>query len=146
MKLKKFTEGDLDKYIGLATEFHTSPASFTAPNLTVFNNNFAHILDHDDAFGWFIEKGNHTVGYVLCSRMFSTEVGAMQLWIEELSVSSKYRGEGIGSLVIEELISRFPDMKRFRLEVAPDNMGAKSLYKRLGYDFLLYEQMIFDRK
>lgn len=141
-----FKEGDLEHYQDLATEFHSGPASFTAPNLEVFENNFNHILNNEDAFGWFIDYEGETAGYVLCSRMFSTEVGGMQLWVEELSVTSDFRGKGLGTSVLEELINSFSEMKRFRLEVAPDNQAAKALYKRLGYDFLTYEQMVFDRK
>lgn len=147
MKLNEFKTNDLDKYVELATGFHSGPASFTAPNVDIFNRNFAHIIENDDAFGYFIEGDDGVVaGYVVCSRMFSTEVGGMQLWVEELSVSEDFQGQGLGTQVLESLIERFPSMKRFRLEVAPSNESAKALYKRLGYDFLMYEQMIFDRK
>lgn len=146
MKLKEFTKNDLDKYIELATEFHSGPASFTAPNVSIFNRNFNHIIENDDAFGWFIEVDGKIAGYTLCSRMFSTEVGGMQLWIEELSVSGEFQGRGLGTQSIELLVDLFPEMKRFRLEVAPENESAKALYQRLGYDFLMYEQMVFDRK
>ena len=145
MKLREFKKEDLKDYVSLATDFHSGPASFTDPNISIFENNFNHIIENDDAFGWFIEFDGKLAGYTLCSRMFSTEVGGMQLWIEELSISETYQGKGLGTQALESIINLFPEMKRFRLEVAPENESAKALYKRLGYDFLLYEQMIFDR-
>lgn len=146
MKLLEFTDKDLDQYIELAHIFHSGPASFTAPNHTIFKANFDHIIDHEDAFGWFIESEGEIAGYVLCSLMFSTEVGGMALWVEELSVQEAFQEKGLGTQALESLIELFPEILRFRLEVAPDNKSAKALYQRLGYDFLMYEQMIFDRK
>ena len=44
------------------------------------------------------------------------------------------------------IIDAFPNIKRFRLEVAPSNDMAIKLYEKLGYHFLKYEQMVYDRK
>ncbi|WP_159638916.1 GNAT family N-acetyltransferase [Erysipelothrix anatis] len=146
MNLENFTVNDLDAYIALASEFHSGPASFTPPNISVFTRNFEYILNSSDAYGWFIKVDGTIAGYVLCSRMFSTEIGAPQLWIEELSILDSHQGQGLGSAVLDQLQDMFPNMQRFRLEVAPANESAKRLYKRKGYDFIAYEQMIIDRK
>ncbi|QIK69911.1 GNAT family N-acetyltransferase [Erysipelothrix sp. HDW6C] len=145
MKLQEFTPQDLEGYITLATKFHSGPASFTAPDVAIFERNFDYIVNHDSAFGWFIYEEGYVCGYVLCSMMYSTEVGGLSLWVEELSVEDGFQGKGIGSKTLNSLIEMFPEVKRFRLEVAPSNESAKKLYKRLGYDFIAYEQMIIDR-
>ncbi|MEG0328627.1 MAG: GNAT family N-acetyltransferase [Erysipelothrix sp.] len=145
MKLIEFKENDLEKYIDLATKFHSGPASFTDPDLTIFERNFDYIRNHDSAFGWFIEEDGYTCGYCLCSMMYSTEVGAMSLWVEELSIDDDFQGKGYGTKVFNDLMVIFPEVKRFRLEVAPSNTSAKKLYERLGYTYLGYEQMIIDR-
>ncbi len=146
MKLIEFKKEDLNLYLNLATSFHMGPASFTQPDQEIFKRNFNHILKDKGAFGYFVSEGETVAGYLLCSLMFSTEVGGVSLWLEELSILPEFQGAGLGSETIESLLEMFPDIKRFRLEVAPSNEKAKSLYERLGYNFLKYEQMIYDRE
>ena len=146
MKLIEFKKENFNLYLDLATSFHMGPASFTEPDSEIFKRNFNHILIENDAFGYFVYEGEKIAGYLLCSLMFSTEVGGLSLWLEELSILPEFQGEGLGSKTIELLLEMFPKIKRFRLEVAPSNEKAKSLYERLGYNFLRYEQMIYDRE
>lgn len=146
MKLIEFKKEDKSAYIEMALSFYTSGASLHEADPEVFERNFNYMLHHDDSFGWFIELDGYRAGYCLCSMMYSTEVGGLQLWIEELSVDPQYRGKGIGSKVLNTIILKFPEVRRFRLEVAPDNDDAKKLYHRLGYENLGYDQMIYDRK
>ena len=54
------------------------------------------------------------------------------------------RGKGYGTTFFSELRQRYPSAARFRLEVEPDNDGAKALYSRMGYEALNYGQMVLD--
>lgn len=146
MKLEAFLEEDKDRYIALASDFYDSPAVLGGPDLGLFQRNFDHIIAHEDALGFFLEVEGQQIGYVLCAKMFSTEVGAPSLWIEELTIDQAYQGKGFGSQVFTLIHDMFPEVKRFRLEVSLDNPKAKKLYERLGYTQLAYEQMIYDRK
>ena len=57
----------------------------------------------------------------------------------------EYRGCGIGGSYFEFVKSEFGGkVKRIRLEVGPENVGAIRLYERNGFDFLDYRQMIID--
>ncbi|MBK2402896.1 MULTISPECIES: GNAT family N-acetyltransferase [unclassified Erysipelothrix] len=145
MELRSFTDSDLPLYVELATKFLTSPACFGEPDFELFTRNFKHIIKENDCFGWFLVEDGKVCGYLLSSIMFSTEVGGLQLWVEELSVEDAYRGQGLGTEALSILMDAFPDVVRFRLEVTPSNKGAKKLYERLGFEFLGYEQMILDR-
>lgn len=145
MKLLEFNKNDLNRYIELASEFHSGPGSFTPPNIEVFKSNFFKVMDCDGVKAYFIEVDNSVVGYMLTSQMYSTEIGSDMVWIEEVSISKDYQGQGLGSLAIQSLIEKFPDIKRFRLEVAPTNLGAKKLYKKLGFVMGPYEQMYKDK-
>lgn len=144
MKLVTFETNDLQKYIDLASEFHSGPGSFTDPNLNVFNTNFSKVMEGVNVHAFFIEVDKETVGYVLTTQMYSTEIGGDVLWVEEISISEQFQGKGLGSKAIESLVSKFPNIKRFRLEVAPKNSGAKKLYSRLGFEESPYEQMYKD--
>ena len=113
--------------------------------MQLFERNYQHILSHDDAFGFFLHHEGKNIGYCLCSKMYSTEVGAPALWIEELTIEEGHQGKGYGSATFKMIHDMFPEVKRFRLEVSLENPNAKKLYERLGYDMLVYEQMIYDR-
>ena len=65
--------------------------------------------------------------------------------LEELYLKEEYRGRGYGSRYIRELMETRPEIRRFRLEVSEDNEAAVRFYQRLGFDFLAYDQMAWDR-
>ena len=68
----------------------------------------------------------------------------MAVWIEELYILPQFRGKGYGTTFFSELRQQYPNAARFRLEVEPDNDGAKALYGRMGYEILNYGQMVLD--
>ena len=43
------------------------------------------------------------------------------------------------------MFREYPDVVRFRLEVTAANEGAAALYKKLGFEYLDYRQMVLDR-
>ncbi|VUT24814.1 MAG: putative N-acetyltransferase [Candidatus Methanolliviera sp. GoM_oil] len=55
--------------------------------------------------------------------------------IFSLAVKEKYRGIGIGSSLLEKIMSVLEEkgVKRIRLEVKKDNIIAQTLYKRMGF-------------
>lgn len=99
------------------------------------------------ANAYIFENNQKIVGYGLISITYSNEVGGKVLWLEELYIKNKYRNKGIGSKFLEYLKVNYSDkIKRFRLELTPDNYVAKSLYIKKGYKPLKYLQMIHDIK
>lgn len=141
MKLEKFKSGELGEYIELATLFHNGPGSCTPPKIEVFKKNFDKCLESNEVHGFFITNNEIKVGYVLCSIMYTTEIGDYLNWIEEISVLDDHQGNGYGSAALDLIEKEFPQVKRIRLEVAPKNDAAKKLYQRYGYVFGPYEQM-----
>ena len=63
---------------------------------------------------------------------------------EELYLSEHTRGKGYGSQFINAMFEKFKGARRFRLEVTKENKDALRLYKRLGFDYIGYDQMIKD--
>ena len=68
----------------------------------------------------------------------------MVLWLEELFILEEYRSRGLGREFFSavEAYARENGYARIRLEVEADNVRARSLYERLGYLPLAYEQMV----
>lgn len=141
MNLEHFKKDDLQNYIDIATAFHNGPGSCTPANPEIFKKNFEKMMNSDEVVGYFLVEDEKRIGYVICSKMFSTEIGEYLMWIEELSIDDAYQNKGYGSKTFKLLEEKFPEVKRIRLEVAPTNDSAKKLYDRLGYSFGPYEQM-----
>lgn len=144
MELVPFKSDDFETYCKVASEFHSGPGSFTDPDEQIFKRNFDKVMSNEPVHGYFIVVDGEIVGYALTTQMYSTEIGGDLMWLEEISISETHQGQGLGSKTIEMLTSMYPNVMRFRLEVAPSNAGAKNLYHKLGFGFGPYDQMFKD--
>lgn len=93
---------------------------------------------------YIIEDEGEPAGFALVSHSFATEVGGPVVMLEDLYISEACRGKGLGGKFMRFLESSNPGVKRFRLEVTKENIGAIGLYSRLGYKSLDYLQMVKD--
>lgn len=143
--LRPFTAADRAAYLQMAHEFyrcgvtdHVIPDSHIekTADVVLSGTPFAAI--------YMLEDGGETVGYALLAITWSQEGGGVTVWIEELYILPRFRGKGFGTAFFSELRQRYPSAARFRLEVEPDNDGAKALYSRMGYEALNYGQMVLD--
>jgi ribosomal protein S18 acetylase RimI-like enzyme len=73
------------------------------------------------------------VGYALLFKFWYNEYGGMVLNIDELFVDPDFQSRGIASLYLSELSKKRDDYVALSLEVLPENKGAYSLYKRIGF-------------
>ncbi|MBQ7717785.1 MAG: GNAT family N-acetyltransferase [Clostridia bacterium] len=144
--IRKMTGADKSAYLAMTDIFHNSDAVLHPIDIHNYNNTFsAAISDSPYVDGFILEKDSLTCGYAIVSLQYSTEVGGLCAWIEELYVSEEYRGKGLGSEFLAFVHKFYKErVKRIRLEVEEENSGAVKLYKKNGYAFLPYEQMIND--
>ena len=70
--------------------------------------------------------------------------GVVDLVKMKAYVLPEFRGRGLGSACFRELRALYPTAARFRLELAPDNLRARALYERMGFQSLDYRQMVQD--
>ena len=98
--------------------------------------------------GYMIESDGENVGYALVAKTFSQEAGGMVAWFEELYLSEKARGKGLGTLALMYLEGKYVSegYKRIRLEYTAENERAAKLYRHLGFKTLDYLQMLKDFK
>lgn len=93
--------------------------------------------------GCILEQDGQVVGYALMVSYWSCEAGGKTVQLEELYLSERVRGRGLGSQFMEWLLREYEgEAKRFRLEVCPRNQRVKKLYERYGFVPLPYEQMV----
>ena len=142
----KPTSEDRADYLRMVKEFYSTDAVLFNVDGSHFEACFDELLRSDEyTFAHIFRHDGETAGYGLVAKTYSQEAGGMVWWIEEIYVLPEYRGKGIGSAYLEYLFSVKPDnVKRMRLEVERENEGAVALYKRLGFDFLDYDQMYME--
>ena len=144
--IRKMTAGDKAAYLKMTDLFHHSDAVLHPIDRDNYSRTFAAALSEDGFVdGYIVEKDSVTCGYAIVSLQYSTEVGGLCAWVEELFISEGYRGMGLGSEFLSYLGERYKGrIKRLRLEVEEENDGAVRLYKKYGFGFLPYKQMIND--
>lgn len=139
--VRKITPSDKEMFIEMSREFYHSPAVLHDIDE---KNHFAAFdeLMRSDVYleGFILELSGETAGYALLNKMYSREAGGAVVWVEELYVRPEFQGHGVGSAFFEYLEKTVP-AARYRLEIEPDNLRAKALYERMGYEVLTYEQM-----
>ena len=147
MAFRAITPSDRDDYLRMAYAFYHSAAVLHPVPDAHFEATFEEMMRSPDyARGYILECDDNVAGYALLAVTFSQEAGGLTWWVEELYVEETYRGKGLGSGFLKELIvAAPPEVKRIRLEVEEDNTRAVKLYRSLGLEPLDYGQMVLER-
>lgn len=143
--IRKLEPADRDTFIRLSELFYASPAVLHPLPRAFHEEAFDEIMrSRDYADGCLLEVGGEAVGFGLVAKTYSREAGGKVLWLEELFVLPAYRSCGLGRefFAAAEQYARENGFARIRLEVEEDNVRARSLYERLGYEDLEYRQMV----
>jgi ribosomal-protein-alanine N-acetyltransferase len=90
---------------------------------------FRGLLRRMDAEALVAERDETIVAYVIYWWV------AEQAELGNVAVSESYRGQGIGELLVREVLARAArrDVAEVFLEVRPSNPSARRLYERLGF-------------
>lgn len=140
--LEQFRTADEQDYIGMAAVFYQGEAVAYPMSNEVLLHNFATILNSEIVDGYILREAQQTVGYCIVSMMYSTEIGGLCAWIEEVYIKPEFQGKGYGSACIKAILDTYKGkVKRFKLEITPANKGALALYERLGFSLTPYQAM-----
>lgn len=79
--------------------------------------------------------GEQVIGMVSAQLVISTAQGAASAWLEDMVVSARYRGEGVGKSLLQEITmwAQAQGASRAQLLVDTDNAPALAYYKHLGW-------------
>lgn len=136
---------DREDFIRMVNEFYHSPAVLHPIPMAHIENTFEALMNQSPyARAYLFECDGQTAGYALLALTYSNEAGGLTVWIEELLVLEPFRSRGLGRELFAYLKEAYPQAKRFRLEVTPENDKAIRLYKRMGYEPFDYLQMVLD--
>ena len=142
--IRKITENDRAAYLEMAHAFYHSPAVLHAVPDEHFERCFDELMagsPYADAL--IFEHEGETAGYALLSKTYSQEAGGLCVWIEEIYVRPAFRKKGLGKAFFHALPRIIP-AARYRLEIEPDNARAERLYRSMGFEPLLYRQLVLD--
>lgn len=143
MNFRPMKADDRNEVLKMMRAFYDSPAVLNKADDDILNRNFDNCIgDCPFVNGYIVEKDMNVAGYSMISKSYSTEYGCPCLWIEDLYFKPDYRGKGLGKFFFKEIESIFTECPiRFRLEVEPKNKPAVSLYNKMGFTLLPYNQM-----
>mgnify|MGYP003604599538 FL=1 len=94
------------------------------------------IADKNLGKAWLILSDNEIVGYVILTFIFSFEYQGKIAFLDELYLSKKARGKGIGSKAVAFIIeeSKKSSLKLIYLEIENHNQNAQKLYLASGFE------------
>lgn len=146
--VRKVEPGDRDAYIELVQQFYSSDAVQHAIPRENIEATFDELMRSDIyAQGYMLIHNGQPAGYALTAKTFSCEGGGLTVWIEEAFIRPEYRSLGLGSALFSAVeADHGPSLTRMRLEITPDNLRAKSLYQKLGFQEFPYLQMVKELK
>lgn len=145
--IRKITEGDREDFLRLSEEFYASSAVLHPIPAAYHARTFDELMrSREYADGYMLEADGKAVGFGLVAKTWSREAGGKVLWLEELYILPAYRSRGLGREFFAACESYAAEhgYARIRLEVEEENVRARSLYERLGYQYLEYVQMVKD--
>lgn len=146
LEIRKLQKEDKKLFLLYLHKFYHSEAVLHPTDKQLHLNIFDELMRGDDYLVCYLFSfDGMDAGYALLSKSFCPEVGGSIVWIEQLYINESCRGKGVATEVLDFIEKEFgPD--RIRLEVEEDNEKAISLYKRNGYRFLPYLQMVKDKE
>ena len=134
---------DRDQVLALEDLFYHSDAVCHPVDSSVWERCFDTAIEGKSTLrGLVLEEAGEIAGYAYVTTFFATEVGGLCQMIEQIYIREGYRGRGYGSRLMAWLEKEYPGVRRMRLEVTEKNQDAVRLYKKLGYEFLGYLQMV----
>jgi GNAT superfamily N-acetyltransferase len=147
LTIRKMKSDDKNVVLSMVNEFYHSNAVEHEVEETKLKTTFQDATGEEPCvWGVTLCEGDDIVGFAYLTMCYSCEMGGKTLILEELFMKEQCRGKGYGRQFFDWLFNEYQDVVRFRLEVTESNEGASSLYKRLGFDYLQYKQMVYDKK
>lgn len=142
--IRKIKMSDQQAYLKMAAEFYNSEAVSHSVPIINLQKGFEHMVNDGRYFdGYIIEHNDQPAGFCAVAKTYSQEAGGMVIWIEDFYIRPEFRSNGLGAECLSFIENEFKGTAaRFRLEITEDNIGAKKLYERFGFEQCPYVPMI----
>ena len=142
--IRKITEFDREEFFALVREFYTSEAVLHPVPKENHEALWVELMRGSPFCEMYlVEHEGAVAGYMQLSYTFSQEAGGRTAWLEELYIRPQFQRRGLGHECFAYIAKYIePTVRRIRLEIEPDNDGARRLYESMGFESLGYAQMV----
>lgn len=135
IQFKPLAVSDIDIIVDLMQEFYT--IDNYPIDIEISKSLFKEFLANENlGNAWLILSDNEIIGYVILTYIFSFEYQGKIAFLDELYLTEKARGKGVGSktiaFVLEE--SKKQALKLIYLEIENHNQNAQKLYLASGFE------------
>ena len=131
IKIRKATENDFPAIFGLITELAEYEES-----LDKVSNSLELMYEQKDYFNCYVAETEEKeiIGMALYYFSYYTWVGKT-LYLDDLYVKEAWRGNGLGSRLMDKMfeVAKAEKCNRFRLQVLNWNESAIKLYEKSGF-------------
>jgi ribosomal protein S18 acetylase RimI-like enzyme len=125
-QLKMATPVAVEELIVLGRELHSDERKMSREELE-------EILRDDSAILMTVQDDGHIIG--MASLYVIPKIGSRNALLEDVIVSTKYRGQGLGEKLVQALIdiAKVRRVKSISLTSRPVRIAAHKLYEKLGF-------------
>ena len=147
LTFRDITLQDHDLILPMVEDFYQGDAVLHPVDTEILERSFRDAADSAEPLlrGVLILVDGQPAGYLYITLCYSAEVGGRCVFLEEIYLAPKFRGQGLGGEILSWIEQQYPSARRFRLEVNGINRNAVHLYEKMGYEYLRYEQMVIDK-
>ena len=135
IQFRPITTSDIDVMVQMMQEFY---AIDNYPiDAEISKDLFQDFITNENlGKAWLISSDNEVVGYVILTFIFSFEYQGKIAFLDELYLSEKARGKGIGNQAVTFIIeqSKKLSLKLIYLEIENHNQNAQKLYIASGFE------------
>ena len=135
IQFKPLTIADIETIVTMMQEFY---AIDNYPiDIVVSKALFEEFIKHENlGKSWLIVSDNELIGYIILTFVFSFEYHGKIAFLDELYLTEKVRGKGIGGKTLEfiQSESRRLWLNLIYLEVEKQNEKAQKLYLTQGFE------------
>ncbi len=146
MEIRKIEKQDYAAAVEMLKSFYASDAvSHNIPEETIRHNVDAALDENSGLEGYIFDVDGETAGIACVTEYYETEIGGICVMILDIYIKKEYRHRGIGTAFFKYVFGNYGYAKRFRLEVEEDNIPAVNAYKKQGFEYLEYKQMVINK-
>ena len=144
MKIRLLEQKDFELVLSMMEVFYASDALLIHPDTETLKKTLSDAISAGPYLkGYGFEEEGTVAGYGMVTMSYSTEVGGLCAWIEDIYVEPAFRGKGFGTAFLHFVEETYgPKVVRLRLEAEPENEKAISVYKNAGFEVLGYAQLV----
>ena len=141
--MRLMRETDRGAVLEMMRVFYASDATFTCGSDEIFESDITACISDSPFIDGFVfaDEEDEPRGYAMIAHSFNTENGKLSIRVEDLYLCEQARGHGLASLFFDYISEKYPD-RVLTLETEPENIHARGIYKRRGFEDLPYTEMI----